>query len=90
MITIAISIILADQMLREFGGIALDPGRPGPLDFRVDISVYGIQYAFPRFFISAVRLRCMSQPPLETLTNPTPASHNRRAINIWWPSACPC
>lgn len=51
MITIAISIILADQMLREFGGIALDPGRPEPLDFRVDISVYGIQYAFPRFFI---------------------------------------
>lgn len=51
MITIAISIILADQMLREFGGIALDPGRPEILDYTVDLRVFGVSYAFPRFFI---------------------------------------
>lgn len=51
LITIAISIILADQMLREFGGTAVDPGRPEVLDFQVGLKFFGLSYAFPRFFV---------------------------------------
>jgi branched-chain amino acid transport system permease protein len=51
LITIAISIILADQMLRQFGGIALDPGRPAILDYQVDLKFFGLSYPFSRFFI---------------------------------------
>jgi branched-chain amino acid transport system permease protein len=51
LITIAISIILADQMLREFGGTAVDPGRPEILDYQVPLHFFGLSYAFPRFFI---------------------------------------
>jgi branched-chain amino acid transport system permease protein len=51
LITIAISIILADQMLREFGGTAVDPGRPGILDYQVPLKFFGLSYPFPRFFI---------------------------------------
>jgi branched-chain amino acid transport system permease protein len=51
LITIAISIILADQMLREFGGIALDPGRPAILDYQVSLKFFGLSYPFSRFFI---------------------------------------
>jgi branched-chain amino acid transport system permease protein len=51
LITIAISIILADQMLREFGGIALDPGRPEILDYQVGLKFFGLSYPFSRYFI---------------------------------------
>jgi branched-chain amino acid transport system permease protein len=51
LITIAISIILADQMLREFGGIALDPGRPEILDYQVPLHFFGLSYPFARFFV---------------------------------------
>jgi branched-chain amino acid transport system permease protein len=51
LITIAISIILADQMLREFGGIALDPGRPAILNFQVGLKFFGLSYPFGRFFV---------------------------------------
>jgi branched-chain amino acid transport system permease protein len=51
LITIAISIILADQMLREFGGTAVDPGRPAILDYQVPLHFFGLTYPFVRFFI---------------------------------------
>jgi branched-chain amino acid transport system permease protein len=51
LITIAISIILADQMLREFGGTAVDPGRPAILDYQVSLKFFGLSYPFSRFFI---------------------------------------
>lgn len=52
LITIAISIILADQMLREFGGVAREPVRPGVLDFTINLPVFdGLRYNFTRYFI---------------------------------------
>ena len=51
LITIAIAIILADQMLAHFGGVAQDISWPGTLDTFVDLRVYGIQYTTTRLFI---------------------------------------
>jgi branched-chain amino acid transport system permease protein len=48
LITIAISIILADQMLGFFGGVAKDLKWPPQLDFQVNL---GINYPFTRIFI---------------------------------------
>ena len=43
LITIAIAIILADQMLAHFGGVAQDIAWPGTLDTFVDLRVAGVQ-----------------------------------------------
>lgn len=51
LITIAVLIILADQMLRQFGGIAVDPGRPEILDYQIGLKFFGLSYSFPRFFV---------------------------------------
>ena len=51
LITIAISIILADQMLAHFGGVAQDIAWPGTLDRFVNLQVYDIQYTATRLFI---------------------------------------
>ena len=52
LITIAISVILADQMLREFGGLALTMVWPGAVDhfFRI----FGSRYATSRLFMLGV------------------------------------
>jgi branched-chain amino acid transport system permease protein len=50
MITIAISIILVDQMLGSFGGVPKDLKWPPQVDFQVSPPVIG-QYAFVRIFI---------------------------------------
>jgi branched-chain amino acid transport system permease protein len=54
LITIAISIILADQMLAHFGGVAEDIAWPGTFDKFVDLRVYGIQYTLTRLVILAI------------------------------------
>src|SRR3954454_3755681 len=54
LITIAISIILADQMLAHFGGVAEDIAWPGPFDKFVDLHVAGIQYTLTRLVILAI------------------------------------
>jgi branched-chain amino acid transport system permease protein len=51
LITIAISIIMADQMLGYFGGVTKNLTWPTVLDFGVDIRVWGLRYPFIRFFI---------------------------------------
>ena len=51
LITIAISIILADQMLAHFGGVAEDIAWPGKLDTFLNLRVAGIQYTTTRLFI---------------------------------------
>ena len=51
LITIAIAIILADQMLAHFGGVAQDIAWPGTLDKFVDLRVAGVQYTTTRLFI---------------------------------------
>src|SRR3954454_3779155 len=51
LITIALSVILADQMLAAFGGIAEDIAWPGTLDDFVNLRVQGIQYSQTRLFI---------------------------------------
>jgi branched-chain amino acid transport system permease protein len=51
LITIAVSVILADQMLAHFGGIAEDIAWPGTLDTFVNLHVQGIQYTKTRLFI---------------------------------------
>jgi len=54
LITIAISIILADQMLAHFGGISEDISWPGTLDTFVNLRVSGIQYTLTRLVILAI------------------------------------
>jgi branched-chain amino acid transport system permease protein len=56
LITIAISIILADQMLAHFGGISEDISWPGTLDTFVNLRVSGIQYTLTRLVILAIAL----------------------------------
>jgi branched-chain amino acid transport system permease protein len=51
LITIALSIILADQMLAHFGGIAQDISWPRTLDRVVNLRVYRISYPVTRLFI---------------------------------------
>ena len=51
LITIAISIILADQMLAHYGGVAQDISWPGTFDKFVNLHVYGIQYTMTRLVI---------------------------------------
>ena len=54
LITIAISIIMADQMLAHFGGIAEDISWPGTFDKFGDLHVSGIQYTLTRLIIAAI------------------------------------
>jgi branched-chain amino acid transport system permease protein len=56
LITIAISIILADQMLAHFGGVAEDISWPGTFDKFVNLHVEGIQYTLTRLVILAIGL----------------------------------
>jgi branched-chain amino acid transport system permease protein len=51
LITIAISIVLADQMLVHFGGIAQTINPPGWLASPVDLHVYDLQYPAFRLFV---------------------------------------
>ena len=54
LITIAISVILADQMLREFGGLALTMTWPGAVTHFV--TILGARYATSRLFMLGVAL----------------------------------
>jgi branched-chain amino acid transport system permease protein len=56
LITIAISIILADQMLAHFGGVAEDISWPGTFDKFVNLHVAGIQYTLTRIVILGIGL----------------------------------
>ena len=56
LITIAIAIILADQMIAHFGAFTQDIAWPGKLDKRVDIHLGGVQYSLTRLAILAVAL----------------------------------
>ena len=49
LITIAISVILADQMLAQFGGIAKDVKPPS--SWPESVSIFGVQYGFFRLVI---------------------------------------
>jgi branched-chain amino acid transport system permease protein len=54
LITIAVSIILADQMLAHYGGVAEDISWPGTFDKFVNLHVEGIQYTLTRLVILAI------------------------------------
>jgi branched-chain amino acid transport system permease protein len=56
LITIAISIILADQMLAHFGGVAEDIAWPRNFDTFVNLRVKGIQYTETRLIILGIAL----------------------------------
>jgi branched-chain amino acid transport system permease protein len=56
LITIAIAIILADQMLAHFGGVAEDISWPGALDKFVNLHVAGIEYSLTRLVILGIGL----------------------------------
>jgi branched-chain amino acid transport system permease protein len=56
LITIAISIILADQMLAHFGGVAEDIAWPRNWDTFVNLRVQGIQYTETRLVILVIAL----------------------------------
>ena len=56
LITIAISIILADQMLAHFGGVAEDIAWPRDFDKFVNLRLQGIQYTETRLIILAIAL----------------------------------
>ena len=54
LITIAISIIIADQTLAHFGGVADEIVAPDVFPESVNLGVYGITYGFFRIFVLAV------------------------------------
>jgi branched-chain amino acid transport system permease protein len=54
LITIAISIILADQMLAHFGGVAEDIAWPRNFDTFVNVHVQGIMYTKTRLIILGI------------------------------------
>jgi branched-chain amino acid transport system permease protein len=54
LITIAIAIILADQMLAHFGGIAEDITWPGAFNKFVNVPVAGVQYTLTRLVILGI------------------------------------
>jgi len=56
LITIAISIVLADQMLVHFGGVAETITPPGRLGQSVALHVYGLQYPAFRLFVLGAAL----------------------------------
>ena len=56
LITIAIAIILADQMLAHYGGVAQDISWPGTFDKFVDLHIYDIQYTMTRLVILGIGL----------------------------------
>ena len=56
LITIAIAIILADQMLAHFGGVAEDIAWPRNFDKFVNLRVEGIQYTATRLVILGIAL----------------------------------
>src|SRR6267143_2028835 len=53
LVTIALSIIIADQMLANFGGSALTISPPAGLGGSLKLGVYGIQYPTFRFAVLA-------------------------------------
>jgi branched-chain amino acid transport system permease protein len=54
LITIAVSVIIADQMLRKYGGVPTDMTWPETLDRQVPLGLYDIEYPFTRLFILLV------------------------------------
>jgi branched-chain amino acid transport system permease protein len=56
LITIAVSIILADQMLAHYGGVAQDISWPGTFDKFVDLHVADVRYTLTRLIILAIGL----------------------------------
>jgi branched-chain amino acid transport system permease protein len=54
LITIAISVIIADQALAHFGGIAQELAAPSEFPESVDLLVYDITYPFFRIFVLLV------------------------------------
>jgi branched-chain amino acid transport system permease protein len=54
LITIAISVIVADQALAHFGGIAQELAAPSELPESADLLVYDIRYPFFRIFVLLV------------------------------------
>jgi branched-chain amino acid transport system permease protein len=56
LITIAVSIIFADQMLDHFGGIAEGITWPGRIDHFVNLHVEGVQYSEERLLILLLAL----------------------------------
>jgi branched-chain amino acid transport system permease protein len=54
LITIAISVIVADQALAHFGGIAQELAAPSEFPESADLVVYDIQYPFFRIFVLLV------------------------------------
>jgi branched-chain amino acid transport system permease protein len=54
LITIAISVIIADQALANFGGISEEIAAPSRFPDSVDLHVYGLSYPFFRIFVLAM------------------------------------
>jgi branched-chain amino acid transport system permease protein len=51
LITIAISVIIADQALAHFGGIAQELAEPGEFPESVNLQIYDVTYPFFRIFV---------------------------------------
>jgi branched-chain amino acid transport system permease protein len=56
LITIAISVIIADQAIAHFGGIAEEIAAPAVFPDSVDLHVYGLTYPFFRIFVLLVAI----------------------------------
>jgi branched-chain amino acid transport system permease protein len=56
LITIAVSIILADQMLAHYGGVPQDIAWPAAFDKFVDLQIFDVQYTLTRLIILGIGL----------------------------------
>ncbi|PWU24583.1 MAG: ABC transporter ATP-binding protein [Candidatus Rokuibacteriota bacterium] len=56
LITIAIAVILADQMIDHFGAFTEDISWPGVLDKRIRVHLAGVEYSLTRLVILAIAL----------------------------------
>ena len=79
LITIAIAIILADQMLAHYGGVAQDISWPGTFDKFVNLHVAGIQYTLTRLVILGFGLVIGAGAVVLAATHAQRDGHPRRA-----------
>jgi branched-chain amino acid transport system permease protein len=56
LITVAVSIILADQMIAHFGAFTQDIAWPGVLDRRIPLRVADVEYSLTRLFILGIAI----------------------------------
>ena len=86
LITIAISVIIADQALAHFGGIAQELAPPEQFPESVDLRLYDVTYPFFRIFVLLVgdrdRARALGRDPAHALRDDRAGRRRRPADGL--------